>query len=558
MVDVIGGSVVWNLDVDDDKLSAGLTEAKNKIGSIAKEADKTFSDMAKSISSSFASIGKSLATKVTLPLAAMGTLAVREAALSEGAMDKFRVVFGEFANDMDSFITDIRTRMPVPRREIVALASGVQDLLVPMGIAREEASGMTKEMLELANQIAVFNDVSPTRVLEAMKSGLVGSSEPLRAFGVDARVAALEMVALEEGLIAAGEKFSELDPKTLAQIQSQALLAQITRQSSDAIAGYEENLDAAIPRFQDLTATFKDVAAEVGGVMLPILDSLLKEHILPLVRGFQGMDEETKKNIVQYGLIAAAIGPVLIIASTLINSLFVISTAARLVSTGLILATSSVGKFAIALFTRAIPAAARFVLSLVSGIIPALTTVATTIFSTVIPAIVALVIANGPLIAGILTVIAVVALLKKAWDSNFLGIRDITKKVIDSVIGFFKSLPGAIESIINKVRGFLDKINPFHRESPSLVDNVISGVKKIKEEYASIQGIALPSLSGASPDVSLGSDFSSSSVDFDGSIGGGVKQEITIEIGQVNSQEDIESLTRELGFMASVAPQLAL
>lgn len=52
----------------------------------------------------------------------------------------------------------------------------------------------------------------------------------------------------------------------------------------------------------------------------------------------------------------------------------------------------------------------------------------------------------------------------------------------------------AFDWIIEKVEGVkeaLDKINPFHRESPSLVDNVKSGVAAIIESYGSLDGLVL-------------------------------------------------------------------
>ena len=46
-----------------------------------------------------------------------------------------------------------------------------------MGLAREEAGFMSADMVELAGDLASFNNVDATQVLEAMKSSLAGSSE---------------------------------------------------------------------------------------------------------------------------------------------------------------------------------------------------------------------------------------------------------------------------------------------------------------------------------------------------------------------------------------------
>lgn len=66
------------------------------------------------------------------------------------------------------------------------------------------------------------------------------------------------------------------------------------------------------------------------------------------------------------------------------------------------------------------------------------------ILATVIPAVISMVVSMAPLLLIIAAVAAVIALLRAAWESNFLGIRDIT----EAVINFIKPLiQNAVESI---------------------------------------------------------------------------------------------------------------
>jgi len=208
--------------------------------------------------------------------------AVKSAGDAEGAWNKFNTVFGEGADDMKKFVTDIRKIMPTATHEIVRMAADLQDLLVPMGIAREEAQGLTKETIELANKIAAFNDVNPAEVLEAMKSGFVGMSEPLRRFGIDARVTSLEATAIREGLMGAEESFNTLDPAIRQSVQAQALMIQMTKQSADAINGFADNQDSFVRRHQEMTASIADTKVAIGNALLPMIDSLLKK-ILPVI-----------------------------------------------------------------------------------------------------------------------------------------------------------------------------------------------------------------------------------------------------------------------------------
>jgi len=210
----------------------------------------------------------------------LGTKFVKDAAIAEGTLNKFNTVFGEGKDEMNAFITELRKTMPLARQDIQRLAADTQDLLVPLGLSREKAQEMSQGFLDVSNKIAAFNDVNPTEVLEAIKSGLTGSSEPLKRFGVNANITALETKALELGLLKTGETFAKLNPEVANQIKAQTLLAQITANSSDAIEGFAANNDSLIRRTQDLQASFKEFSAEVGAVFLPIVDNLVKQ-LLP-------------------------------------------------------------------------------------------------------------------------------------------------------------------------------------------------------------------------------------------------------------------------------------
>jgi len=97
--------------------------------------------------------------------------------------------------------------------------------------------------------------------------------------------------------------------------------------------------------------------------------------------------------------------------------------------------------------------------------------------------------------------------LSKIWS----GVSKGAKKGIDSVVGFVRSLPGrlldalkglaaTITRPIDAAWNVLQKLNPFMRHSPSLVDNVLAGASTIASAYAGVSGISIasPTLGGLS------------------------------------------------------------
>lgn len=173
------------------------------------------------------------------------------------------------------------------------------------------------------------------------------------------------------------------------------------------------------------------------------------------------------------------------------------------------------------------------------------------------------------LVIAIITIVAqVVREVAERIYLNFQWLFDtvpiVISDMIDSVVEFFKGLPGRIASglgglfnaitkpfrdafdEIKKIAGevweALQKINPFHRNSPSLVDNVMKGVGLIKDQYASLSDITVPALSASlQPSIAQGADS-----------GNQTNMPVNIYIDKVNDQQDVTAIGRELGFRAGL------
>lgn len=91
----------------------------------------------------------------------------------------------------------------------------------------------------------------------------------------------------------------------------------------------------------------------------------------------------------------------------------------------------------------------------------------------------------------------------KIWNS----ITDFfeNNKLGQAIIKPFKDAWNTISEIVEKIRVAMDKISPFHHESPSLIDKVTKGVGIIKDQFSDLGNISFspishslaPSLAGA-------------------------------------------------------------
>ena len=278
---------------------------------------------AQQLSRRLARTGRRLTFGVTLPLAGVGTAALKMASEAEEAGNKFDVVMGGAADRVRTRLEGLTATIPLTTAEMEKMAAGVQDLLVPMGVARGEAADMSANMVELAGDIASFNDVLPTEVLAAMQSALAGQSEPMRRFGVDTRKTRLEALALEEGLIRQGQALD-------STAQAQAVMIAIQRDSTDAMGDAARTIDSTSNQMKFMLRNAKELSLTIGRTLIPVVTPLIAK-----ATGLLGVLAELDPEIVQVGVgiaaVAASIGPLLIVGGKLAGVFGLIVSPAGLV-----------------------------------------------------------------------------------------------------------------------------------------------------------------------------------------------------------------------------------
>ena len=228
----------------------------------------------------------------------------QSAADAEGAWNKFSTVFGEETENMTQWVGELRDIMPSAERDIVRMSAGIGDLLKPMGYAEDEAADMTKQVLELTNKVAAFNDADPSEVLSAMESGLTGMTRPLKRFGVDIPVERLEQMAIEQGIVE--DSLNELDYETRRTVRGQLMIQAAYQDSQDSIGGFEDNQDSLIRRQQELRASLSDLSVELGNVFLPLVDAIVKK-IIPVIHNIRNWVEENPELVAQITMATAAL-----------------------------------------------------------------------------------------------------------------------------------------------------------------------------------------------------------------------------------------------------------
>lgn len=262
-----------------DKL-AGVNVAVQQIEDSVKESDKAQERFNETVSAGGTAYD-SLVGKVGCLAATLGIgVAIKKAAAMtyesaaqlEATEAKYNTVFAGMTNSADQFISDFQTLTPATVAEARSMASGMQDLLVPMGLQRSAATEMTGDYMHLIGALTNFNSATRTAedVAGAFQSALSGEYDSLKGLGIQVNETIVKQQAVSMGLA------SSTDAVTNAA-KAQAVLQLAYQQSGDALAAYNEQSLDTTTRMQLLQKGFQDAFAQAGQTVLPQVNGLLQQ-----------------------------------------------------------------------------------------------------------------------------------------------------------------------------------------------------------------------------------------------------------------------------------------
>jgi len=389
------GEAVLHLVGDSTKLDQDVKTAKTTVS-------KTFSDMGGKLQKT----GAMATAAISAPLALLANDMINNASDLNETVSKIGIVFGSQAEKILAFGETSAQAFGMSKNEALSAAGIYGNLFRALDMSEEKSAEMSMGLVGLAGDLASFNNMDPATVLDSLRAGLTGETEPLKKLGININQALIAEKALEMGLIS---EASELDANTKAQATYALVLSQTTLAQGD----FARTSDGLANSQRIMKAELANVSSELGVQLLPLALKVVTA-ISKLVDKFSGMSPGGQKAVLVIGGIAAAIGPVITIIGT--------------------------------------------VMKVVGGLMAFLAGPAAAAIGAVIVPIL-------PIIAIVAAVIAVIALLFSAWKNNWFGIRDITANVIEGIVNFWnnKFIPAikAVASFVGKVllKPFIDVKN---------------------------------------------------------------------------------------------------
>jgi len=291
---------------------AGLTNIIARIKALVtadnKQFKKTMGDTERTAKKTGKSTGKSFKQMSGVIKAAVGAAIVAIGTKMVGALVKLNksmalmsfkatAVFGLYRKDVEAMAEDTAASMGLTKTEFVNAAAGIQDLLIPIGFARKEATGMTKEMISLSGAMSAWTGgaFSAAQVGDIFAKAMLGEREQLKSLGIAISEAEIKTRLLEKGQ-------SKFTGSTLAQAKAQATLELITEKSTDAQAAFEEEQDNIVITSAQVRANLKGIAEDMTAILAPALEdgTKLLLNLSNQLKEVTGGIAETAKSDIQF------------------------------------------------------------------------------------------------------------------------------------------------------------------------------------------------------------------------------------------------------------------
>lgn len=271
---------------------------------------KTAASRIKSLESGMKRTGAALTKGLTLPLVALGAVAVKEFGEANKATKQTEAVIrstGGSARVTVGHVEKLSDRLAeMSAQEGEVVQAGANMLLTFKGITNQAGKGndiFDQSVKTLTDMAAALGTPPKTAAIQLGKA----LNDPIRGMTALRRV---------------GVTFSTAQEKVITRLQETGDLAGaqkiILQELNSEFGGSAKAMgDAATPG-QKLVLQFKDMAEQVGEFLVPILEKLT-DWIGKIFDWFEKLTPAQKRMVVTIGAIVAAVGPLIFILGKLVG-----------------------------------------------------------------------------------------------------------------------------------------------------------------------------------------------------------------------------------------------
>ena len=179
------------------------------------------------------------------------------------SLSKNTVIFGDSAGAIESWAKTGVASMGLSENAAVSATGQFGNLFNTIGLGQKVSGDMSMTMVQLAADLASFNNISQDDAMAKLQSGLVGEAKPLRDLGILLNEAQVKAKGMAMGLADATGNLSE-------GAKVQARYALILEQSGTAQGDFKRTSDGLANSQRILDANLQNLSANIGGILIPV------------------------------------------------------------------------------------------------------------------------------------------------------------------------------------------------------------------------------------------------------------------------------------------------
>ena len=218
-------------------------------------------------------VAKAAALLASSSAVAFGLFASRAAdaaSRAEETQNLFEVAFGDMADEAEEWAQRTEAAVGINATTLKEYSGTLQSILIPMGLAEDQAFELSAGFTQLAFDLSSLRNVPFERAFQAIQSGLVGQSEPLRALGISVLDNTIKQTEFAKAIIATGRELTEAEK---VQARSIAILQQSEIAQGDMI----RTADSWANQTRLVGESWTRLLEEVGGFITnsPVISGLI-------------------------------------------------------------------------------------------------------------------------------------------------------------------------------------------------------------------------------------------------------------------------------------------
>jgi len=275
------GEIIVELTARVEKLEKGL-----------KKGEKAVEGYRKKLNNFVRAHGIVIATAAAA-FSAFVLKATKAASDLQEIQSKFDVVFRGNTETANKFAKELQDSYLLSELSAKRFLASIQDTLVPMGIAREKATGLSAEVVKLAADLGSFNNIPTEMVVRDLQSALVGNTETVKKYGIVLRATDIQQRALADSGKTVASEITQAEKVTAAYNI-------ILEGSADAQGDVARTSDSYANQVRFMNARIEDFMVTLGKLTIGPM-TLMVDKLTLIVKGLDEAIESIEQATVTFG-----------------------------------------------------------------------------------------------------------------------------------------------------------------------------------------------------------------------------------------------------------------